>query len=183
MRAIAIVCLVSTIILLTACGGGRCGDAKGACPTEAIAVLQPTKGNAVAGTVRFSQQGDDTLLIVAEVSGLSANGQHAFHVHEFGDASAPDAESAGGHYNPEGHAHGGPDSEERHAGDFGNLQADAQGKARLELTARGVTVCGRNPVLGRSIIIHAKADDLSTQPSGNAGPRIAIGVIGVAKAP
>ncbi len=183
MRAIALVCLASIIVLLSACGGGRCCGAKAACPTQAIAVLQATKGNAVAGTVRFSQQGDGTLLIVAEVSGLSANGTHAFHIHEFGDASAVDAESAGGHYNPDGHDHGGPASEKHHAGDLGNLQADAQGAARLELTVRGVTVCGVNPVLGRSVIIHAKADDLSSQPSGNAGPRIAIGVIGVAKAP
>ncbi len=183
MRAIALVGLASIIILLSACGGGRCCGAKAACPTQAIAVLQSTKGNAVAGTVRFTQSGDDAVMVVAEVSGLSPNGTHAIHIHEFGDASAADGESAGGHYNPDGHAHGGPMSEQHHAGDFGNLSADAQGNARLELTAKGITVCGMNPIVGRAVIIHAKADDLTSQPSGNAGPRIAIGVIGVAKAP
>ncbi len=183
MRAIAIAFFTIAVLALSACGGGRCCGAKASCPTEAIAVLQPTQGNAVAGTVRFSQQGDEAVKLVADLTGLSPNGSHAFHIHEFGDASAADGASAGGHYNPAGHDHGGPSSDKHHAGDLGNIQADAQGAARIQMTAQGVSICGMNPILGRSIVIHEKTDDLTSQPAGNAGPRIAIGVIGVAKAP
>lgn len=155
---------------------GCCAD----CPTEAIAVVQATQGNKTGGAIRFSQQGTK-VRITGEVTGLNPNQKHAFHIHEFGDASAPDAASAGGHYNPGGHQHGDIAAAERHAGDLGNLQADATGKARVDLTVEGLTVCGAtSPVLGRSVIIHKNADDF-TQPVGNAGPRIGIGIIGVAK--
>ena len=88
--------------------------------------------------------------------------------------------SAGGHYNPEKHEHGLPDKAQRHAGDLGNLEADASGKAHLELTVNNITISGnKNPILGRGVIVHAKFD-YGGQPVGNAGGRIACGVIGVA---
>lgn len=150
---------------------------------DAIAVIVPTQGNEAHGWVRFTQEGQ-AVKVVAEVEGLAPNTTHGFHIHEFGDCSAADGSSAGGHYNPEGHTHAGPATKERHAGDLGNITADANGKARLELTADNFSIAGmKNPIIGRSVVIHAKADDLQTQPTGNAGARIACGVIGIAKPP
>src|SRR5579875_419876 len=92
--------------------------------THAVAVLYPTKGNSASGTIHFTElPGGGGVHIVGTVTGLDPNSVHAFHIHEFGDASAPDGMSAGGHYNPEHHKHGGPDSPEHHAGDFGNITA------------------------------------------------------------
>jgi len=146
---------------------------------QAIAVLHSTQGNKAQGTVRFTQEGN-SVKVVADVEGLNPNQKHAIHVHEFGDCSSPDGMSTGGHYNPEKHEHGLPDKAMRHAGDFGNLEADASGKAHLELTVNNISVAGtKDPVLGRAVIVHAKVDD-GGQPVGNAGGRIACGVIGVA---
>jgi Cu-Zn family superoxide dismutase len=150
--------------------------------TKAIAVLHPTQGNQAKGTVRFTQEGKDGVKVVADLTGLTPNSSHGFHIHEFGDCSAPDATSAGGHYNPGNHPHAGPDAEHRHAGDMGNVKANEQGNAHLEITLKGLTVGNHpNPILGRAVILHAKADDLKSQPTGDAGARIACGVIGAAK--
>ena len=90
---------------------------------------------------------------------------------------ADDGTSAGGHYNPDGHDHGGLDSKDRHAGDLGNIDANAQGVAKVNIQATGLDI---HHVLGRSVVVHADADDFKSQPSGNAGPRVALGVIGLA---
>jgi Cu-Zn family superoxide dismutase len=146
---------------------------------QAVAVLHATSGQKAHGVIRFTQSGE-TVQIVAELSGLNPGQKHAMHIHEFGDCSAPDATSAGVHYNPEGHPHALPTENVRHAGDLGNVQADAQGKARYEIRVNNITVAGtKNPVIGRSVIVHAKPDD-GGQPVGNAGGRIACGVIGIA---
>jgi superoxide dismutase, Cu-Zn family len=147
--------------------------------TEVIAVMHPTEGNKCRGQVRFVQAGEK-VKITATIEGLTPNQRHAIHIHEFGDCSAPDAISAGGHYNPEGHPHGLTHEAHRHAGDLGNLQADINGRARYEITVDNISLAGlKNPIIGRSVIIHAKEDD-GGQPVGNAGPRIACGVIGIA---
>jgi len=149
--------------------------------TKAICVITPTAGNAAHGVVRFSQEGDG-VKVVADVAGLSPGQRHGFHIHEWGDTSAPDGKAAGGHYNPEGHAHAGPGVATRHAGDLGNLSANAEGQAHLELELTGVTVAGlRNPIVGRGVIVHAGEDDLKSQPTGGAGARIGQGVIGIAQ--
>ena len=152
-------------------------------PTEvrlAICVLQPTQGNTCRGVVRF-QQVEGGVRITVEITGLPPSTKHGFHVHERGDISAPDGSSCGGHYNPEGHGHAGPQHAKRHAGDLGNVDADAQGVAKYEVTLANLTLAGpRNAIIGRSLVLHAQADDLSSQPAGNAGARIAVGVIGVA---
>ena len=146
---------------------------------KAICVLVPTAGNKASGIVTFTQAGGK-VKIVADVAGLTASAKHAIHVHEFGDVTKPDGTGAGGHYNPEGHEHALPHKAMRHAGDLGNLTADADGRARYEITVDNVTINGhKNPILGRAIIVHAKADD-GGQPVGNAGARIAQGVIGIA---
>lgn len=155
--------------------GLRMGDSV----STLIAVLQPTAGNEAHGTVVFERQGRNEVRITARVRGLEPNAEHAIHVHEFGDMRSDDGTSAGGHYNPEGHPHALPHAAERHAGDFGNLEADSNGEAVLTLTVDNISLAGRNnPVIGRAVIVHAQPDD-GGQPTGNAGPRIAAGVIGV----
>jgi Cu-Zn family superoxide dismutase len=147
-------------------------------PTKAIAVLHSASGSQVAGTVTFTKTGD-TVQVVADITGLTP-GKHGFHIHEFGDCSAADASSAGGHFNPMHKPHGAPDSPERHEGDMGNLEADSTGKAHLELKDSMLKFSGADSILGHAVIVHEKVDDWS-QPVGNAGGRLACGVIGVTK--
>lgn len=149
---------------------------------EAVAVLHPTQGSTAKGVIRFVRS-EQAVKIVADIEGLTPNARHAIHIHEFGDCSATDGTSAGGHYNPEGHPHALPDQSARHAGDLGNLQADANGKAHFEATANNICIVGpQNPIIGRAVIVHASPDD-GGQPTGNAGARIACGVIGIANSP
>ena len=146
---------------------------------QAVAVLHPTAGQRCHGVVRFTQD-SDSVKVVADLEGLTPGQKHAFHIHQYGDCSAPDAMSAGGHHNPEGHQHGPPEAENRHAGDLGNVQSDDQGKAHYEITVSNISVAGpKNPIIGRAVIVHSKPDD-GGQPVGNAGSRIGCGVIGVA---
>jgi superoxide dismutase, Cu-Zn family len=154
-------------------------EAKTAPPIErAIAILTPTKGSQVKGMVDFKQNGED-VDIVLRLAGLEPNTVHGWHIHEFGDLSDPNGKATGGHYNPKNHAHALPNKTERHAGDLGNLTADAQGQANTELSVNNISINGElNPILGRGVIIHAAEDD-GGQPTGNAGDRIAQGVIGV----
>lgn len=149
--------------------------------TLAIAVLQPTAGHAVQGTVEFAEQGD-SVRVTTDITGLPANGEFGFHIHQWGDASSPDGSSAGDHYNPDGYPHALPPTTPRHAGDLGNLRSDATGAAKTTITVGNLSVAGlTNPILGRAILVHAHADD-GSQPSGGAGDRLAVGVIGVAQA-
>ncbi len=143
---------------------------------SAVAILAPTQGNNTKGTVRFHQRKRNTH-VIANVTGLTP-GKHGFHIHGIGDCSAPDATSAGPHFNPQNRKHGAPDASEHHAGDLGNIEANAQGRGRLNWTVDFLTVAdGPNSVVGKSVIVHTQADDLQTQPTGNAGARLACGVI------
>ncbi|MGA2263484.1 MAG: superoxide dismutase family protein [Acidobacteriota bacterium] len=148
---------------------------------EAIAVINPASGSNCKGIVRFTGEAGG-VKVVADIEGLAPNSIHGFHIHEFGDCSAPDAASAGSHYDAAGTKHHGrPDETNRHAGDMGNIQADGGGKAHYELLLSGATIMGSDaPILGRSVIVHANPDDFS-QPVGNAGSRIGCGVIGIMK--
>lgn len=152
--------------------------AKPAAPTEASATLAPTTKtkSKVTGTITFKEV-EGGVEVTANVEGLTP-GKHGYHVHETGDCSAPDASSAGGHFNPSSHKHGGPEAAEHHEGDFGNLTAGKDGKATATFTMKGITVGpGPTSIVGKGFIVHAKADDLKTQPTGNAGDRVACGVI------
>lgn len=144
---------------------------------KAICVLHPTEGNDVTGTVTFTQDGKN-VKIVADLEGLTP-GKHGFHIHQLGDCSAPDGTSAGGHYNPENVEHGGPNDAMRHVGDLGNIEASEDGTAHLEMTDSMVKLNGEHSVIGRAIIVHAGEDDLTSQPTGAAGARVACGVIGI----
>jgi Cu-Zn family superoxide dismutase len=175
MKMLSIV-LVASILSFTSTLAGLGADSPGA---QAVAVLHSTTGQHCHGVVHFTQDGD-SVKVVADLEGLEPDHKHAFHIHQYGDCSAADGMSAGGHYNPEGHQHGLPDSENRHAGDLGNVQADSEGKAHYEIAVSNISVQGqKNPIIGRAVIVHAKPDD-GGQPVGNAGARIACGVIGVA---
>jgi Cu-Zn family superoxide dismutase len=144
---------------------------------SASAQLQPTTGNTTSGSASFTQVGDKVHL-VAYVTGLTPGQEHGFHVHEAGDCSSGDGMSAKGHFNPYGKPHGSPASAERHAGDMPALRADAGGNARIDTTLDVMSVKpGPASVVGRGLIVHASPDDYKTQPTGNAGARLACGVI------
>ncbi len=145
---------------------------------KAVCVLHPTEGNKVKGTITFTKSGE-SIDVVAVLQGLTP-GKHGFHIHEYGDCSKPDGTSAGGHFNPTNMKHGAPGDQERHVGDLGNIEADNDGNAHLELTDNHISFSGKNSIIGRGIIVHAGEDDLTTQPTGDAGARVACGVIGVA---
>lgn len=145
----------------------------------ATAQLKPTQGNAVSGTLNLSsiQSG---VRITGVVQGLTPNSEQGFHVHAKGDCSAPDASSAGDHFNPTSQPHGNPKtSSPRHLGDIVNLRADAKGTAKVDVNIEGAGLhTGRsNDLFGKAIVVHQKADDYKTQPSGNSGDRVACGVI------
>lgn len=146
---------------------------------KAQAKLAPTAGNTASGTVSFVHHADK-LYVKARIEGLSP-GLHGFHIHEKGDCSAADGSSAGGHFNPAGVQHGHPERSEHHGGDFGNLTADEQGVAVLDMQVPasqiGLTAGAANNVRGRGMIVHASPDDYATQPTGNSGKRLACGVI------
>jgi Cu-Zn family superoxide dismutase len=147
--------------------------------TKAVAVLYPTEGNDVSGTVTFTQM-DNGVEVEADLVGLGS-GKHGFHIHEYGDCSAPDGKSAGGHYNPTGQPHAGPGQSKRHMGDLGNIEAHNSAKASYKRLDSQLVLNGQNSIIGRGIIVHGGADDLKSQPSGAAGPRMACGVIGIAQ--
>lgn len=145
-----------------------------------VAVIKPVGDSKVQGTVIFEKVADG-VKVTAKIGGLTPDSMHGIHVHEFGDLGSADAMSAGGHFNPEGHDHALPTKDMRHGGDLGNLKADGEGNAMLELTVKNLTLdAGTHGILGRAVIIHAKEDD-GGQPTGNAGDRIGAGVIGISK--
>lgn len=175
----------ATWVMLAACAGPMAMAAQQAGhPDEpgatASARLEPTTGNTALGTVSFHEQGS-SVRVTATVSGLKPNTEHGFHVHEKGDCSSGDGESAGGHFNPDGMPHG-PQAGPHHAGDMPSLKANELGVAEAEFTLTGVTVApGSHSLTNRGLIVHAKPDDFTTQPTGDAGSRIACGVIAVAE--
>ncbi|WP_435011453.1 superoxide dismutase family protein [Tundrisphaera lichenicola] len=167
------------VVALAAVGvSAQHSDAKMEEPTKAVVVMIPTKsGGSVAGTIVFSKTEKGTR-VEAEFTGLPA-GKHGFHIHEFGDASSPDGKAAGGHFDPKmAKKHGDPSKADvRHLGDMGNIEANAEGKAAYDEIFPDLPI---GLILGHGVVVHEKADDFG-QPVGNAGGRLAVGVIGVAK--
>jgi len=144
---------------------------------SAVAQLQPRSGSNVSGSIKFTQIGD-VVRITGEVTGHT-KGPKAFHIHEKGDCSAADGMSTGGHFNPHKHKHGGPYDPVKHSGDLGNLAFNDQGVAKINFTVGDISVSKSRPdgIIGRAVIVHAAADDMKTDPTGNAGGRVACGVI------
>ena len=146
-------------------------------PPRATAQLQPTKGNKTFGEATFEQMGDKVRVTIF-VQGLKPGQEHGLHIHEVGDCSSGDGMSTKGHFNPHGKPHGNPASSNRHAGDLPALKANKAGRAKVEADLDIVTVePGPASVVGRGLIVHADPDDYKTQPTGNAGARLACGVI------
>ena len=171
--AVTLVLLLPVLLLWAA----DTGD-KGEGPQKAVAVLHAVGSSHVHGVVTFTQM-DGYVEVTGEVMGLTP-GQHGFHIHEYGDCSALDAGSAGAHFNHDKKPHGGPDDADRHVGDLGNITADERGKATITLKDRLIALHGEHSIIGRAVIVHADADDYKSQPSGNAGARVACGVVGLA---
>ena len=145
---------------------------------QATAQLSPTQGNNVSGTVTFTSE-NGGVRIEAHVTGL-APGKHGIHVHQNGDCSAPDASSAGDHFQSPGQQHGAPDSTQRHTGDLGNMEAGQDSTAHFTLVDSVLTLSGPNSVVGKAVVVHEGEDDLATQPSGDSGARVACGVVQMA---
>lgn len=154
--------------------------APGQAPEGAAAQIAPTQGNTAAGSVSITAE-ENGVRLTGVVQGLKPNGEFGFHVHEKGDCSAPDASSAGGHFNPANVEHGNPEGATHHAGDMLNIKSDDQGVAQIDTLASGATLHSGQPtdVLGKAVVVHESPDDYTTQPSGNSGSRIACGVITV----
>lgn len=161
------VLLSLSIVVLAACASMR--------GPSATATLDSMGTSAAKGTVTFVQLTDDSVEVTVDATGVPP-GVHGFHVHE-GNQCGNDGMAAGGHFNPAGVAHGAPNTDPHHAGDFGNVTADNNGVVHAQFSLHGITVkAGANSVVGRAVILHANPDDLATQPTGNAGGRIACGV-------
>lgn len=155
-------------------------DNQSATHDEYVVVVHPTEGNDASGVVRFLNE-EDGVRVIAEINGLEANSNHGFHVHQFGDCTAPDGTSAGGHFNPHDNPHAGPTDSPRHVGDLGNLASNEDGVADVNYLDPELSFEGVDNILGRGVIVHAGQDDFETQPTGDAGARLACGVIGVAQ--
>jgi Cu-Zn family superoxide dismutase len=174
MNAFAVRALCLSIILL---GLGACATSANSSRSVIVASIEARSGSAVGGTVRVSRD-RARIRLRATVTGLTPRGEHGFHVHEKGDCSAADGTSAGGHFNPGGKSHGRFGAGEHHAGDLPSLKASSKGIARIDVDLTGLEWEGVQGVKGRAVIVHAKPDDFTTQPTGNAGARIGCAVIG-----
>jgi Cu-Zn family superoxide dismutase len=193
-NAMRVIYSISVALLLSACGRNETPDTtiapsqpdlppptESAMPSMSSSIsiqLQPTAGNKASGTLMAAAEGTG-VRITGTVMGLTPGSVHGIHIHENGDCSALDASSAGGHFNPLGQQHGAPGTSS-HVGDLGNITADAQGNASVNVGSAQATLGGgtTTDITGKAVIVHAQADDLKSQPSGEAGDRIACGVIG-----
>lgn len=175
---------VIAALMLTGCGGEKPQPAAPAAPSAAeassstdtlVARLSPASDSEVSGVVVLTRS-DGKLILGAAIDNIAA-GEHAIHVHENGDCSAADATSAGGHFAPDGQPHGGADAPagERHAGDFGNFMASEFDQGKFSITK--VADYPLDVFEGRAVIVHARPDDLASQPAGDAGARVACGVL------
>lgn len=172
IRRLSLIALAGVAALATGCASGPTASGP-----RAVVVLAPTTGSSTSGSVNFIKMGP-RVLVQGEVRGLRPNAQHGFHVHEKGDCTSGDGMSAGGHFNPTGQPHGRHAAGMHHTGDLPSLQADAAGVARFSFESTSISVDGGDSdIAGRGLIVHRDVDDFSTQPTGNAGPRLACGVI------
>ncbi|KAF8039498.1 hypothetical protein BT93_B1886 [Corymbia citriodora subsp. variegata] len=148
---------------------------------KAVAVLKGT--SSVEGVVTLSQEGDGPTTVNVRVTGLTP-GPHGFHLHEYGDTTNG-CISTGAHYNPNNMTHGAPEDEVRHAGDLGNIVANADGVAEATIVDTQIPLGGPNAVVGRALVVHELEDDLGkgghelSLTTGNAGGRLACGVVGL----
>jgi Cu-Zn family superoxide dismutase len=168
--------ILSSALLIFGIAG--CATAPEQEQASASAILEPRSGSTVQGKVTFTQSGPDIVRVSGTITGHS-KGLKGFHIHEKGDCSDAKGMSTGGHFNPTGHKHGGPYASERHSGDLGNLNFDANGVATFSFVVGDISVSSerKDGIIGRAVIVHATTDDQKTDPTGNAGGRVACGVI------
>ena len=192
MRLLPIAVALASVLAVTACQKSEPAPAADpapmatdpaappAAPVEvARAELKPTEGNQVQGQISFTVV-DGTLRASGHISGLKPGSEHGFHIHETGDCSAPDGSSAGGHFNPTASEHGNVSAAAHHGGDMPNLVADEQGMVHVDGPVSSNVNAGSgdsNDIIGRGLIVHADPDDYASQPTGNAGARLACAVI------
>ena len=170
MKTTAAISISLLVLLAGACSSHKTG-------AMAMANLQPTATTGPAGMVHFTDQADGSTEVTIDITGLAPHSVHGFHIHE-NPSCADMGNGAGGHFNPTMAPHAAPTAVSHHAGDFGNVAADEKGEVHSHFTTNSVTAhAGSISVLGHSVVLHANQDDLMTQPSGNAGARIACGVI------
>ncbi len=147
----------------------------------AMATLSPTEGNTASGQITFTQE-NGVVRVQGTITGLTP-GEHGFHVHENGDCGTgtdgTPAGAAGGHFAPSGSPHGAPNNtaDNRHTGDLGNITASSDGTATVNMTDSILSLDGVSNIVGKALLVHANADDLTSQPSGDAGGRVACGII------
>jgi superoxide dismutase, Cu-Zn family len=178
MKIVRILLAAAPLAVMAACASTKTTSTTVTTPAgpTATASIEGRSASTLTGTATFTQNGDAVHVIVDLAN--APEGVHAVHLHEKGDCSAPDATSAGGHFNPMHMEHGSPDAASHHAGDFGNMTVGGDGHGHLELDTRMLTVApGDRSVAGRAVVVHAKEDDMKTQPTGNAGGRIGCGVV------
>jgi len=171
--------LFATLLLAGCASAPTSGSATAASSIGmASAALAPASGSMVSGKLMLMPMGDG-VHVTGDIGGLAPNSTHGFHIHEKGDCSAADASSAGGHFNPSDEAHGRASAPHHHLGDNDNLVADANGVAHVDAHFAGIVLGGggADDIVGKAVVVHANADDYASQPSGNAGARIACGVI------
>lgn len=149
----------------------------------AYCVLDQPAGSSVTGIIKFEQKNEDEFTVIdAEVYGLSPGMHHGFHIHEQANFTNG-CVSAGSHYNPFENEHGGPNEQNRHVGDLGNLLGDKHGNSKSVYTDPVITLYGEYSIIGRACVVHANADDLGlggeddSKITGHAGARIACGKI------
>ena len=169
--------IAATALLLAGCSSVSVPFVQTPTEPTAIVQLEPRSGSNVSGNVTFTEVGDK-VRVKGDIGG-HLPGMRGWHIHEKGDCSDPKAMSAGGHFNPRSHKHGAPSDAERHAGDMGNLLFDERGRAEIDVMVSGISTSSGKPdnIIGRALIIHMDRDDLKTDPTGNAGGRVACGVI------
>lgn len=181
--AFVTICTVAALFCLSACNTGskqenddRAQEAE--TTTTARAAMEAASGSNVTGEAIFTVEGDNRVRFELTVENLTP-GEHAVHLHEKGDCSAEDASSAGGHWNPTMKPHGKRGDGPCHKGDVGNMAVGDDGKGVMNVVVEGWTIGGPDStnVLGKAVIVHEKADDFTTQPTGNAGGRVSCGVI------
>jgi Cu-Zn family superoxide dismutase len=142
--------------------------------------LSPTQGNTANGGLKLTAAGTGVKMS-GMLQGLKPDSEFGIHFHEKGDCSAPDATSAGAHFNPTNQQHGNPQAQPHHAGDMLNVKSDAQGVAEVSIDNPDVSLQTGQPndIIGKALVLHAKPDDYKTQPSGDSGDRIACGVVAI----
>jgi len=158
-------------------GLGGAAAVSAAAGDKATATIESKSGSKVTGKAEFTELASGGTKVEVWIENATP-GTHGLHIHEKGDCSAPDGSSAGGHFNAAGNPHAAPADKARHNGDLGNIEVGTDGKGHLEITSDLLTVSpGPDSVVGKSVIFHEKADDLKTQPTGNAGARYGCGII------